>query len=97
MTQTLTLPAPPGGIAIFLEQLIERLADLVAARIGTGGGSTKRLMTISEAAEYIGRSRRAVEAMIARGTIPVTKLDGRCQIDRVALDKMISDRTYFDT
>jgi len=94
MTAALALPGPPGGIATFLEQLIERLADLVAVRIGTSSGSAKRLMTITEAAEYIGRSRRAVEAMIARGTIPVTKLDGRCQIDRVALDKMISDRTY---
>jgi excisionase family DNA binding protein len=94
MTATLALPGSPGGIAIFLEQLIERLADLVAARIGTGEGPAKRLMTIAEAAEYIGRSRRAVEAMIVRGTIPVTKLDGRCQVDRVALDKLISDRTY---
>ena len=93
MSSELTLPGPPG-LSVFLEQCLERIAELVAARIGSGGGSTKRLMTIPEAANYLGRSRRAVEAMIARGTIPVTKLDGRCQVDRVALDKMISDRTY---
>jgi excisionase family DNA binding protein len=95
MSETLSLPGPPGeSIAIFFEQFMERMADLVAARVGTNRGSAKRLMTVAEAAEYIGRSRRAVEAMIARGTIPVTKLDGRCQVDRLALDQMILDRTY---
>lgn len=40
--------------------------------------------------------RRSVEHMIARGVIQVTKLDGKIQIDRIALDKLIVDRTYYE-
>jgi excisionase family DNA binding protein len=54
-------------------------------------------MAIPEAAEYIGRSQDAVRKLITRGVIPVTKLDGKRQIDRVALDKLISENTHFDS
>lgn len=97
MTQALALPGlPVSGFAALWQQIVEQLADAIAARLGAVAGSSKRLMTIPDAAEYLGRSRRAVEAMIVRGTIPVTKLDGRAQVDRLALDKIIRDRTYFD-
>ena len=75
------------------ELFIDKLADAVAKRIPCG--APKRLFTVAEAGEYIGRSPKAIELMIARGTMPVTKLDGRVQVDRVALDKLIDERTYF--
>jgi excisionase family DNA binding protein len=95
MTQTLTLPAPPGGFAILFDHLIERIADLVAARIGPSAPA-KRLMDVPAAAEYLGRSHDAVRKLITRGVLPVTKLDGKRQIDRAALDKLISDNTHFE-
>jgi excisionase family DNA binding protein len=84
-----------GGI--FEQQFIDRLADAVASRISAAPGvAAKRLFTMEEAAEYIGRSPKAVERLIQRGAIPVTKIDGKRQVDRSALDKIISDRTYFE-
>jgi excisionase family DNA binding protein len=82
---------------MFEEQFITRLADAVAERMsGTSPVITKRLFTLEEAAEYIGRSPKAVERLIQRGAVPVTKIDGKRQVDRTALDKIIADRTYFE-
>lgn len=82
---------------MFEQQFIEQLADALADRLSRSPSAvTKRLFTMSEAAEYIGRSPKAVERLIQRGAIPVTKIDGKRQVDRSALDKIIADRTYFE-
>lgn len=88
--------------SLFSEQFVSALADAVAAKVaselsGQHSGAAKRLFTLPEAAAYIGRSPKAVEHLIARGTIPVTKLDGKRQIDRAALDKLITSNTYFES
>jgi excisionase family DNA binding protein len=86
-----------GSSGVFEQQFIEMLADALAHRIArVSSASSKRLFTMLEAAEYIGRSPKAVERLIQRGAIPVTKIDGKRQVDREALDKIISDRTYFE-
>jgi excisionase family DNA binding protein len=81
---------------IFEQEFIDKLADALAGRIVAPSTQNKRLFTMTEAAEYIGRSPKAVERLIQRGAIPVTKIDGKRQVDRAALDKIISDRTYFE-
>lgn len=82
---------------MFEQKFVEELAEAVANRISLSlSAPTKRLFTMAEAAEYIGRSPKAVERLIQRGAIPVTKIDGKRQVDRGALDKIISDRTYFE-
>jgi excisionase family DNA binding protein len=82
---------------MFDQAFIDQLADAVASRITIAPSVImKRLFTLEEAAEYIGRSAKAVERLIQRGTIPVTKIDGKRQVDRTVLDKIISDRTYFE-
>lgn len=79
------------------DHFIDQLADAIAARIIVPTTpAAPRLLGLAAAAEYIGRSRKAVEHLIARGIIPVTKLDGKIQVDRIALDKLIADRTYFE-
>jgi len=80
---------------MFEQRFIDDLAAAVAARIPSSPPATKRLLTIPQAAEYLGRSPKAVEHLIARGILPVTKLDGKRQIDRIALDKLIFENTYF--
>lgn len=95
--QSATLFPKEAMSGIFEQQFINRLADAIAERICRApAGASKRLFTIPEAAEYIGRSPKAVECLIQRGTIPVTKLDGKRQVDRAALDRLISDRTFFE-
>lgn len=85
------------GFGFLEQQFIDKLAAALAGRIARApSGTSKRLFTLTEAAEYIGRSPKAVERLIQRGAIPVTKLDGKRQVDRDALDQIISDRTYFE-
>lgn len=84
---------------MFTEQFITDLAGAVAKQViaqMSGAVVPKRLFTVSDAAVYLGRTQKAVEHTIARGVIQVTKLDGKLQIDRTALDKLISDRTFYE-
>lgn len=85
---------------MFTQAFINDLAAAVAAAIReqiSPNANQKRLFTVREAAEYLGRTPKAVEHLIARGTIPVSKLDGKRQIDRAALDKVIEERTFYET
>lgn len=52
-----------------------------------------RLMTLEETAVYLGRSLRAVTHLVAKGKIPPTKFDSKIMIDRVVLDKLITEST----
>jgi excisionase family DNA binding protein len=83
---------------MFEQQFIDQLADALASRLAASSPAlmTKRLFTLEQAAEYLGRSAKAVERLIQRGAIPVTKIDGKRQVDRAALEKIIADRTYFE-
>lgn len=54
----------------------------------------QRYMDIAAAAKYMGRTEAAVRHLIKRGLIPVTKIDGKPIIDRVALDKYMEKNTY---
>jgi hypothetical protein len=81
----------------FLNSLASAVADRVVARMAAENGPPRqRLFDIEHAARYIGRTAKAIEHLIARGTIPVSKLDGKRQIDRAALDKLIEDHTYYE-
>ena len=80
----------------FLSQIAGAVAEQVVAQLAIQGAITQRLFSVAEAGVYLGRSPKAIEHMIARGTLQVTKLDGKRQIDRSALDKLIADRTYYE-
>jgi hypothetical protein len=82
--------------AQFVSELASAVATQVLAKMSEEGTVPKRLFTVPEAAIYIGRSVKAVDHLIARGVIEVTKLDGRRQIDRIALDKLIESNTFFE-
>lgn len=49
----------------------------------------KRLYTVEEAAEYLGRSVRAVRDMIYAGKLHAVKIDRRTQIDINDMDSLI--------
>jgi excisionase family DNA binding protein len=86
---------------MFTQEFIDALAGAVAQQVisqlaAQGKMRQKRLFTVPEAAEYLGRTPKAVEHLISRGTIQVTKIDGKRQIDKSALDKIIDDHTYYE-
>ena len=56
---------------------------------GETAGIGKRLLSVPEAAEYLGRTPWAVRGLIDNGKLPVVRLDRRVQIDRLDLDRLI--------
>lgn len=53
--------------------------------------SLKRLLSVEEAAIYMGRTPEAFRQLIHRGKIPVIRLDRRVQVDRQDLDRLIEN------
>lgn len=72
-----------------IRALAEHLAPLLrpAARGHTGAG--KRLLSVAETAAYLGRSPKAIHALVERGKIPVVRLDSRRFFDVADLDRWI--------
>lgn len=76
------------------DQELERIADRLAEKLEARRQCiTPRLMDIPETARYLGRSVSAIQQMLRRGTLPNTRIDGKVQVDRVELDRLIKDRT----
>lgn len=80
----------------FLQDIAARLYQLLESR-REKPLHAQRLLTVSEAAVYLGRSENAIKLLIHRGKLPVTRLDSKTQLDRNALDKLIHDCTAFET
>jgi excisionase family DNA binding protein len=80
-----------------IEMLLNAFSDLIAARLSTrladsgreGGKIRKRLLSVNEAAVYLGRTREAVQHMVASGKLPVVKSDRRVFLDIKDLDQWI--------
>jgi excisionase family DNA binding protein len=81
---------------INLEPLLDALAERVAAKLGTrlteNSGSAAiqpRLLNVQQAARYIGRTKEAVQHLVADGTVPVVRHDRRVFLDIRDLDRWI--------
>lgn len=76
----------------FLIALADAVAQRVVSQLGaqTTVASRKRLMTVAEAAEYIGRSKQALYHLANQGKIPVKRDGARLFFDRVELDAWIA-------
>jgi excisionase family DNA binding protein len=77
-----------------LESLLDALADRVATKLepcisGAAGSIAPRLLTVEQAAIYIGRSKASVQHMVAAGSLPVVRSDRRVFLDRQDLDRWI--------
>lgn len=73
---------------------LDALADAIAARVADrlNQPDQPRLLTVSEAAAYIGRTPNALRCMIARGKVPAVR-DGRAvHLDRADLDNWVELR-----
>lgn len=80
-----------------LEVLLNELADKIAQRISQeqrspGTASIKpRLLTVEQAAVYIGRSKASVQHMVSSGQLPTVRPDRRVFIDIADLDRWIEE------
>lgn len=57
--------------------------------MGTQANIIKRLLSIDEAAIYLGRTSGAIRELVFKGKVPAVKIDRRVQIDRQDLDRLI--------
>ena len=74
-----------------LEQFADRVAEKLNLR--KPPSLVPRLMDIAATAVYMGRSVSGVTHLVKKGLLPITKLDGKIQIDRIALDRLIVEST----
>jgi excisionase family DNA binding protein len=81
-----------------LDALIERMAEKVAVRLQNGNQGAPansevrpRLLTVEQAAVYIGRTKDAIQHMIASCKLPTVRSDRRVFIDMRDLDAWIED------
>jgi len=71
----------------FLNLIVARVTENLAKT----GVAVPRLLTVEQAATYLGRSEDAVRRLQSSGTLRATKLDGRVQFDRADLDTLIEN------
>ena len=84
----------PDGLNLdwLLDSLSESLAAKVAAKLESRGTSrAARLLTVDQAAAYLGRTKEAVQHMVASGKLPTVRSDRRVFIDVDDLDRWIAD------
>lgn len=79
-----------------LDTLLDVFSDLLAAKLGARlarqgreGKVQKRLLSVDAAAAYLGRTKEAVQHLIAAGKLPVVKSDRRVFLDIRDLDRWI--------
>jgi excisionase family DNA binding protein len=73
-----------------LDALADAIAERVLQRLLAALDKDKcRLLDVSAAAAYIGRTPSALRHLIAKGTIPSVRRDGRVQLDRADLDNWL--------
>jgi excisionase family DNA binding protein len=73
-----------------LDALADAIAERVLARVNHSQGS--RLLNVSEAATYIGRTPKALRHMIANGVVPAIREGSRVHLDRADLDRWVEMR-----
>jgi excisionase family DNA binding protein len=73
---------------------LDALADAIAARVlaRLNESQEARLLSVNEAARYIGRTPKALRHMIANGSIPAVREGSRLHVDRGDLDRWIELR-----
>jgi excisionase family DNA binding protein len=75
--------------------LAPKMAVLMQAQLGNGTNGTvkPRLLSVQEAAVYLGRSKASVQHLIAQRRIPVVRDGRRVFLDVVELDRLIAVNT----
>ncbi len=74
------------------DRLLEALAEKLAGKLSQEPSRLfPRLLTIDQAAVYLGRTREAVQHLVSSGKVPTVRADRRVFLDRNDLDRWIDD------
>lgn len=69
-----------------LDALAQSIADYVVERLNA---TSRRMLSVKEAAEYMGFSRRKVEYMLQDGTLTRVREGSTVRLDRREIDRWI--------
>jgi len=72
-------------------QFADAIADRVVERLSGRQRVGQRLLSVEEAARYLGRTKEAVQHLIAAGTLPTVRFDRRVYLDIEDLDRLIEE------
>lgn len=67
----------------------DTIADAVALRLVDRAVLTPRLLTLDQAAVYLGLTKDALKAKVHLGRVPTVELDKKLRFDRQDLDRLI--------
>ncbi len=67
----------------------DTIADAVALRLADRAVLTPRLLTLDQAAVYLGLTKDALKAKVHLGRVPTVELDKKLRFDRQDLDRLI--------
>jgi excisionase family DNA binding protein len=70
------------------------IAEIIIGRIESRllpASQPRRLLTVAQAGEYLGRTADSIRHLVSSGRLPVVRLDSRVFLDRVDLDRLIED------
>ena len=73
-----------------LDALADAIADRILARLHQT--EQPRLLSVDEAAAYLGRTPKALRHLIANGAIPAVREGSRVHLDRADLDRWVEMR-----
>jgi excisionase family DNA binding protein len=74
---------------VAIEINTDTIADAVANRIRDAGIVAPRLLTLDQAATYLGLTKDALKAKVHLGRIPTVDLDKKLRFDRRDLDRIV--------
>ena len=69
----------------------ETIAEAVVSRLRNSVVLTPRLLTLRQAATYLGLTTDALKAKVHMGRIPTVHLDKKLRFDRLDLDRLIDE------
>lgn len=69
----------------------DTIAEAVVSRLRHSVILTPRLLTLSQAATYLGLTPDALKAKVHMGRIPTVELDKKLRFDRADLDRIIDE------
>lgn len=78
----------------FIDALAERVAQKLRGQLDQDGVTSTvrpRLLTVEQAAVYLGRTEEGVRHLIASGRLAAVRLDRRVFIDVKDLDRLIQE------
>ncbi len=69
----------------------DTIAEAVVARLTDCGVLIPRLLTLDQAATYLGLTKEALKAKVHMGKVPTVEIDKKLRFDRHNLDRIITD------